>query len=245
MAIWDGVLTERDQQVFAAAGYGKRQGFGRRPAVIVVDVNYNFVGDVPEPILDSIKKYRNSCGAEGWQGVAQIRRLLDAARATSVPIFYSTAPSRQTTLTAGRWHGKNSRGSEDFHSQAQDGNVIVHEIAPQDGDIVILKDKPSVFFGTPLMSYLHELQVDTLLVAGTTTSGCVRATVVDAFSYNFKVVVVEECVFDRGQTSHKINLFDMQAKYADVVPLEAALGYLDELSTERSQPQTPSLGARA
>jgi maleamate amidohydrolase len=211
----------------------------------VVDVNYNFVGDVPEPILDSIKKYRNSCGEEGWQGVAQIRRLLEAARAARVPVLYSTAPSRQTALTAGRWHGKNSRGGEDFHSQAQDGNQIVREIAPQDGDIVILKDKPSVFFGTPLMSYLHELQVDTLLVAGTTTSGCVRATVVDAFSYNLKVVVVEECVFDRGQTSHKVNLFDMQAKYADVVPLEAALGYLEELSRELSAPQSPGIGARA
>jgi maleamate amidohydrolase len=120
----------------------------------------------------------------------------------------------------------------------------VREIAPRDGDIVIRKDKPSVFFGTPLMSYLHELQVDTLLVAGTTTSGCVRATVVDAFSYNFKVVVVEECVFDRGQASHKVNLFDMQAKYADVVPLEAALGYLDELSRELSAAQSPVIGAR-
>ena len=95
--------------------------------------------------------------------------------------------------------------------------------------MVIRKDKPSVFFGTPLMSYLHELQVDTLLVTGTTTSGCVRATVVDAFSYNFKVVVVEECVFDRGQASHQVNLFDMQAKYADVVSLEDALRYLDKL----------------
>jgi maleamate amidohydrolase len=244
MAIWDDVLTDRDKQVFAAAGYGKRQGFGRRPAVMVVDVNYNFVGDVPEPILDSIKKYRNSCGEEGWQGVRQIRRLLDAARAVSVPIFYSTAPSRQTALTAGRWHGKNRRGAEDFHSLAQNGNEIVHEIAPHDNDIVILKDKPSVFFGTPLMSYLHELQVDTLLVTGTTTSGCVRATVVDAFSYNLKVVVVEECVFDRGQTSHKVNLFDMQAKYADVVPLEVALSYLDELSSELSTAPSPIIGAR-
>jgi maleamate amidohydrolase len=245
MASWDDVLTERDKQVFAAAGYGKRQGFGHRPAVIVVDVNYNFVGDVPEPILESIKKYRNSCGEEGWQGVYQIRRLLDAARRMGVPIFYSTAPSHRIALMAGRWHGKNSRGVEDFQSQAQDGNQIVREIAPQDGDIVILKDKPSVFFGTPLMSYLHELQVDTLLIAGTTTSGCVRATVVDAFSYNFKVVVVEECVFDRGQASHKINLFDMQAKYADVVPLQAALSYLDELSKDLYTLQSPGVAARA
>jgi nicotinamidase-related amidase len=244
MAIWDDILSERDKQVFAAAGYGKRQGFGRRPAVIVVDVNYNFVGDVPEPILESIKKYRNSCGEEGWQGVYQIRKLLDGARAKRVPIFYSTAPRRRMALTAGRWHGKNSRGDEDFHSQAQDGNEIVREIAPQEGDIVILKEKPSVFFGTPLMSYLNELQVDTLLITGTTTSGCVRATVVDAFSYNFKVVVVEEGVFDRGQASHKVNLFDMQAKYADVVPLEAALHYLDELSRDLYAPQSPELDAR-
>jgi maleamate amidohydrolase len=244
MAMWDEVLTERDKQVFAAAGYGKRQGFGHKPAVIVVDVNYNFVGDVSEPILESIKKYRNSCGEEGWQGVYQISRLLDTARDKNVPIFYSTAPSHRVALMAGRWHGKNSRGTEDFRSQAQDGNEIVREIAPHEGDIVILKDKPSVFFGTPLMSYLHELQVDTLLVAGTTTSGCVRATVVDAFSYNFKVVVVEECVFDRGQTSHKVNLFDMQAKYADVLPLEAALSYLDELSRDLYAPQSLEMGAR-
>lgn len=244
MAIWDDVLTERDKQVFAAAGYGKRQGFGSRPAVIVVDVNYNFVGDVPEPILESIKKYRNSCGEEGWQGVYQIRRLLDVSRAKGVPIFYSTAPSQRTALTAGRWHGKNSRGDEDFQHRTQEGNEIVREIAPHGGDIVILKDKPSVFFGTPLMSYLNELQVDTLLVTGTTTSGCVRATVVDAFSYNFKVVIVEECVFDRGQTSHKVNLFDMQAKYADVVPLAAALSYLDELPRGLEAPLSPGIGAR-
>jgi len=244
MAIWDELLTERDKQVFAAAGYGKRQGFGRKPAVIVVDVNYNFVGDVPEPILESIKKYRNSCGEEGWQSVLQISRLLEGARDKKVPIFYSTAPSHRVALMAGRWHGKNNRGSEDFQSQAQDGNEIVREIAPHEGDIVILKDKPSVFFGTPFMSYLHELQVDTLLVAGTTTSGCVRATVMDAFSYNFKVVVVEECVFDRGQTSHKVNLFDMQAKYADVVPLDAALSYLDELSRGLYATQSPEMPAR-
>jgi maleamate amidohydrolase len=243
MAIWDDVLTDRDKQVFAAAGYGKRQGFGSRPAVIVVDVNYNFVGDVPEPILESIKKYRNSCGEEGWQGVYQIGKLLEAARAKGVPIFYSTASSRPSALTAGRWHGKNSRGEEDFQRRARDGNEIVREIAPHEGDIVILKDKPSVFFGTPLMSYLNELRVDTLLVAGTTTSGCVRATVVDAFSYNFRVAVVEECVFDRGQASHKINLFDMQAKYADVIPLQEALRYLHELPADLYAPPRPAMAA--
>ena len=96
-------------------------------------------------------------------------------------------------------------------------------------DIVIRKQKPSVFFGTTLMSYLTELHIDTLIVGGTTTSGCVRATVLDAFSFNFKVSVVEECTFDRGQVTHKINLFDMNAKYADVISLEEAEDYLAEL----------------
>lgn len=232
MAIWNDFLTERDKQVFAAAGYGKRQGYGERPAVIVVDVNYNFVGEAPEPILESIKKYRNSCGEEGWHGVYHIQRLLEAARAKGIPIIYSSAPPRQKSLDVGRWAGKNSRNDEDFGDKANDGNDIVREIAPKPGDVVILKDKPSVFFGTPLVSYLTELKVDTLLVAGTTTSGCVRATVVDGFSYNYKVAVVEECVFDRGQASHEINLFDMQAKYADVVSLEDAVSYLAELPDE-------------
>ena len=232
MASWDDILTERDKQVFGAAGYGKRQGYGSRPAVMVVDVNYNFVGDVPEPILDSIRKYRNSCGEEGWQGVYEIQRLLTAARAKSIPIFYSTGAPRLSPLYAGRWTGKSAREEEDFQNQAYEGNEIVREIAPQQGDVVIRKDKPSVFFGTPLISYLNELKIDTLLVVGTTTSGCVRATVVDAFSYNFKVAVVEECTFDRGQASHMVNLFDMQAKYADVVSLQDVEGYLAGLPDE-------------
>src|SRR5881398_3895898 len=80
MATWDDVLTQRDQQVFALSGYGKRGGFGQRPAVLVIDVNYNFVGDKPEPILESVKRFRNSCGAEGWEGVHRIRELLIEAR---------------------------------------------------------------------------------------------------------------------------------------------------------------------
>jgi nicotinamidase-related amidase len=106
----------------------------------------------------------------------------------------------------------------------------VAEIAPQPRDVVIGKLKPSAFFGTPLASYLLELKVDTLIVCGTTTSGCVRASVLDAFSLGYRVAVVEECTFDRGEVSHAINLFDMNAKYADVVSLEATTGYLRGLA---------------
>ena len=103
------------------------------------------------------------------------------------------------------------------------------EIAPIDRDIVIKKQKPSAFFGTPIMSFLNDLHIDTLLIAGTTTSGCVRGTVIDGFSYNFNVAVIEECTFDRGQASHALNLFDMNQKYANVITLEEAKKYLYQL----------------
>ncbi len=226
MAIWDDVLTERDRRVFDAAGYGSTGGFGERPVLLVVDVNYNFVGETPEPILESIQRFRNSCGEEGWEAVSQIQKLLPMARDKGVPVIYTTGAVRQSAADSGRWAGKNQRAQEDWGERAQRGNEIVEEIAPLEGDIVIRKTKPSAFFGTPLVSYLTQFQVDTLLVSGCTTSGCVRASVVDGFSYNYRVVVVEECTFDRGQVSHKVNLFDMNAKYADVVSLAATERYL-------------------
>lgn len=229
MAIWDDILTERDKEVFAKSGYGKRQGFGQRPAVLVIDMNYNFVGDRPEPILKSVERFRNSCGEEGWEGVYRIRDLLEDARQKHLPIFYTTAQERGNSVASGRWHGKNTRGAEDMREEWVKANEIVAEIAPQDGDIVVRKQKPSAFFGTPLISMLNEIHADTVLVTGCTTSGCVRASVIDAFSYNFRVSVVEECVFDRGQASHKINLFDMNAKYADVISLSEALEYISSL----------------
>jgi nicotinamidase-related amidase len=230
MATWDDMLTVRDKEVFSISGYGKRAGFGQRPAVLVIDVNYNFVGDKPESILDSIKRFRNSCGAEGWEGVHRIAELLTECRKKHLPIFFTTGhDDRMNAVAFGRWQAKNSRSTEDMADTWEKGNNIVEEIAPQARDIVVRKQKPSAFFGTPLMSMLNEVHADSVLVTGTTTSGCVRASVIDAFSYNLKVSVVEECVFDRGQASHKINLFDMAMKYADVISLEETVEYIRAL----------------
>jgi maleamate amidohydrolase len=230
MAAWDDILTERDKEVFALSGYGKRAGLGQRPALLIIDVNYNFVGDKPEPILESVKRFRNSCGAEGWEGVRHIASLLAAARPKRLPTFYTTGHDEPSNAVAfGGWQAKNSRSREDMSDTWAKGNEIVAEIAPQTGDIVVRKQKPSAFFGTPLMSMLNQVHADSVLVAGTTTSGCVRASVIDAFSYNVRVAVVEECVFDRGQASHKINLFDMAMKYADVIPLKEAIEHIDAL----------------
>jgi maleamate amidohydrolase len=231
MAIWDDILTERDKEVFAKSGYGKKAGFGARPVVLVIDMNYNFVGDKPEPIIKSVERFRNSCGEEGWQGVYHICELLEAARKKHLPTFYTTGHEGGSSVAYGRWHSKNSRGAEDIGNQWAKGNDIVAEIAPQAADVLVRKQKPSAFFGTPLMSMINMLHADSVLVTGCTTGGCVRASVIDAFSYNFKVSVVEECVFDRGQASHKVNLFDMNMKYADVVSLKETLQYIDGLSS--------------
>src|SRR5207249_470656 len=168
--VWNKFLSERDKQVFAAAGYATRQGFGHRPAILVVDVNYAFCGDRPEPILESIKRWRNSCGAEAWEGVKAIKRLLAAARARGLPVIYSTGTRRDDDWDRGSWNWKNSRAAERPRTQGsgQDGNTIVPDIAPQLQDIVIEKLKPSVFFGSPLLSFLVLLGADSLIVAGTT-----------------------------------------------------------------------------
>jgi len=232
--IWDAFLTERDKQVFKASGFGATAGFGERPALLVIDVSYGFAGDRPEPILESIKRWSNSCGAESWDAIARIKELAAAFRAKRLPVIYTTGQSRADGWDMGSWAWKNSRTGESLPkpSQRLDANEIVPEIAPEPQDIVVFKQKPSGFFGTNLASYLQLLGADSVIVTGTTTSGCVRATVLDAFSLNFRIAIAEDGCFDRSQASHAINLCDMHAKYADVVPTAEILTYVAGLSDD-------------
>lgn len=220
--IWDRFLTPRDREAFAASGYAAPMGFGARPALMIIDVSYNFCGERPEPLLQSIRTWRNSCGEEAWRAIAQIRRLIDACHARGLPVFYSTNTRRLDGFDAGAWRWKNARELENPEREIK-GNTIVAEIAPVPQDIVVYKTKPSAFYGTPLLSFIVDLRVDTLVVCGVSTSGCVRATVIDAFSNNLRVQVVEEACFDRSESSHAINLCDMNAKYADVISCDTAL----------------------
>lgn len=230
--IWDRFLTERDKAVIDAAGFGARAGYGLRPALIIVDVTYGFTGDRPEPILESIKRWSSSSGAESWDAIAVIKRVADAFRAKSLPVIYSHGQVRSDNWDNGSWSWKNKRTVEaTVRAEPSLGfNEIVADIAPRPRDIVIPKQKPSAFFGTNLASYLVLLGCDSIVVAGTTTSGCVRATVIDAFSNNFRSIVVEDACFDRAQASHAVSLFDMHAKYADVVPSSDVLKYVDGLA---------------
>ena len=231
MAIWDDAITERDNLVLKACGYGRVRGLGKRPALVVIDMNYNWVGDRREPVLESIKRIRHSCGEEAWDAVSVVRKLMDKARQKNIPVIYTTGFGAETNYESKRRPWKNHRHEEDETKAFSQRMEIVKEIAPQPSDIVINKPKPSGFFGTPLQSVLNDYGVDTLLVTGGSTSGCVRATVVDAFSFNYFIAVVEEGTFDRIQLSHKTNLLDMNIKYADVMKAEDVARYLDSLPT--------------
>jgi len=233
---WDRFLTERDKRVFDKAGFGERGGFGQRPVLLIVDVSYGFCGDEPLPILEAIDQWHSSCGEESWVAVERTRELISAARAKRIPVIYATGPDDSVAgdFGLGRWLDKNPRSVEHVSPRY---NEIVEPIAPRASDIVILRSKPSVFFGSELVSHLVNLGADTVITCGVATSGCVRATVTEGFSYNYRMVVVEECTFDRCEASHWINLFDMHQKYADVVELQEVVAYLgsleDDLFTDR------------
>lgn len=226
MADWRSSIPAEDWQVYDAAGFARPTGLGSRPAVLVIDVQYRTVGDEPAPLLESIERfYRTSCGQAGWEAVAGIERLLAAARAKGVPVVYPyVAP--KTAIDAGRTGQK----IPSLMEVPERGYAFVEAVAPEPGDLLIPKRHPSAFFGTALTSYLIDMGVDSLIVTGCTTSGCVRASAMDAFAYNFRVAVVEDCVYDRSATAHAVNLFDIQAKYGDVIALDAALGYLGGLA---------------
>lgn len=229
--IWDRFLTERDREIHRLAGYGKRGGFGTRPALFIIDVQYNFCGDAPgESLQEGLRKYRTHCGEAGWNAVPHIERLMHLARDRGIPIFYTQSERRADQIDSGVQVAKSHRGGEKTSTEGSHATQTVAPLAPRPQDILIGKRKPSAFFGTLFMSHLNFLDVDTLILTGCTSSGCLRATTVDAYSYNFKVVIPEETAFDRFESSHAVNLFDMDCKYADVIPTDEVAAYLEALA---------------
>jgi nicotinamidase-related amidase len=230
---WDSVISEEESRAYRAAGFGNPSGIGKRPALLIIDVQYRTVGTQPKPFWESIKEFPTSCGEVGWQAVGNIVPLLGEFRSRGWPVLYPhVAPKKATD--GGRLAAKVPA----IMGVAQKGYEFVAEIAPREGDILIPKKHPSAFFATPLVSHLIDLGVDTLVVTGCTTSGCVRCSVVDAFSYNFRAVVPWDCVYDRSATSHAVNLFDMASKYADVAPAAEIIQELDSIARREHELQT-------
>ena len=207
------------RKYYEAHGIGGRVGFGRRPALLVIDMQNDFLD--PGGHLDM--------GPEARGVIPQIARVLAAGRRAGVPIAYTAQTHRPDFADGPRWMDKFTGFKSGGLREGTRGAQIVDELAPRPGERVIKKLRPSAFFATELDLYLRSLGVDTTILTGCTTSGCVRATALDAFSYNYRVIVPQECVTDRAKEPHEANLFDIQMKLGDVVGIEEVLTYLDSL----------------
>lgn len=221
-------LTELDKLVLPRTGYGASVGFGDRPVILVIDVSYSFCGEEPQPILEALAVYHNSCGERAWSAIGAIARLLDVARVKRLPVLYTTGYDYPIAgdFGLGRWADKCPAESQDQNARAQE---IVAPIAPREHDILIPKTMPSAFFATNLVSYLINLNADCVIACGVATGGCVRASVVDGFSHNYRMIVVEDGTFDLIEASHWINLVDMDMKYADVMTVDKVVEHLASL----------------
>ncbi len=209
---WDDVIDADTRAIYAA--YERERWIGKKPVVLAIDLyNAVFEGGA-RPVRDLVDRYPSSCGIHAWNAIGPIRALLTAAREESLPIVYSTGETRPDAGVAVR---ATRRGGA---AHGADAYAFKEELAPLEGDLVVRKQRASAFFGTSLVANLVQRGADTVIVCGETTSGCVRASAIDAYSYGFHVVLVEECCFDRSPLSHKVNLFDMHQKYADVMHLE-------------------------
>lgn len=209
---WKDIVSQEILGIYKP--YQRETYVGQRPALLAIDL-YNLVFEGgPRPVHEVVKEFKSSCGIYAWNAIKPIQELFNVARSQGLPVIYTTTETRQEVKPTAV-HATNRR----IQKIAKNAYEIREEFKPQPGDLVIYKERASGFFGTPLIAHLTRLGVDSLIVCGESTSGCVRASVVDAYSHGFHTVVVEECCFDRSLLSHKVSLFDLHHKYADVMHL--------------------------
>ena len=201
--------SDDELALYERQGLGGAVGFGERPALLLVDFTNAFAD--PERFG----------GGNVAEAIANTVPLLRAAREAGLPVAFTRVVYAADGADAGVFTRK-APGLLALTEESE-GSQIVPELAPRPGEHVIRKTQPSAFFGTDLAAWLLGRGVDTLLVAGATTSGCVRASVVDAMSYNLRTIVVRDCVGDRALGPHEANLFDMEQKYADLAGVDEAI----------------------
>jgi nicotinamidase-related amidase len=204
-------------EIYARQGMGRRIGFGDRPAVLLIDMQNDFCDpDAPTTLHPSIQSTYEP-----------IKRLSRAAREQKVPVIYTQGLVAADGSSAGLWRLKmKHHGLRGVQIEGSRGAAIIDEIAPHPGDRVIRKWRPSAFFRTDLEVFLGVHRIDTLLICGTSMSGCVRATATDAFMRDIRPMIVREGVADRSDAIMEANLFDVDQKYGDVVSLDMCLTYL-------------------
>ena len=209
---------EEARRIYERARLGATVALGRRPAVLVVDFERGFTD--PESTL----------GSDLTAEVEATRRVLDVARAKRFPVVFTTIAFEPNLTDGALWLEKiPSLADLEIGSRWVE---IDPRLEPREDETIVVKKGPSAFFGTNLVAILVSQGVDTVVLCGATTSGCIRATAVDLLQHGFPTLVPRECVGDRARAPHEANLFDLQAKYADVVSLDEALAYLESVPVE-------------
>ena len=196
---------------------------GPKLALLAIDLYEMAYQGGPKPVDEVSKEFPSSCGINAWNAIEPTVRLFAAARAAAIPIFYTTGDTRASSRPAAIKATNRRMGS----AKQDHLYEIRPEFAPQPGDVVITKQRASGFFGTALTAQLTQLGIQSLIIIGESTSGCVRASTVDGYSHGYHMTMVEECCFDRSDLSHKINLFDLHHKYADVMKIDQVVAHLN------------------
>ena len=220
---WKDIVDDEILEIYEP--YRREVHVGRNPAVLAIDLYNKAYQGGSRPLREVNRRYPGSCGENAWKAIEPTRVLLATARKAGLPVIYTTRHADTDGVrSTNRRMGKEAE--ELYH--------IKEELTPLPGELVIYKERASGFFGTPLIAHLRKIGADSLIILGESTSGCVRASTVDAYSYGFHTVVVEECTYDRSMLSHKVNLFDLHHKYADVMHLDEVIEHLEGLERSRN-----------
>ena len=209
---WRGYVPDAELETYRKGGFGQRIGMGDRVALLNIDTTHMFV-DPSYPM----------CGRDMSGVTDAIIRLTSLFRRLDLPIYYSRRDDRSHPTYRGVWNYKLAEPDAFQYARDPKADQWPEPYAPRPVDRIILKNKPSCFFQTPLDSFLRYDRVDTLVVCGISTSGCVRAGAADAFSHNFRTIVVDEACGDRSPQAHRANLFDLDMKFCDVESLDYVL----------------------
>ena len=208
--------------------YARKTFVGPSPALLAIDLYELAYQGGAKPVAQLHKTYPSTCGENAHAAIEPTKRLFAAVRRAGLPVFYCTQDHRPQNRPDG---AISTRRKEKPANAADHG--IYHEFTPQPSDVIIYKQRASIFQGTPFLSHLNLLGIRSLLVCGESTSGCVRASTVDAYSNGFHVTIVEECTFDRSELVHKVNLFDLHHKYVDVMHLDEVEVHLERLAANK------------
>lgn len=215
--IWDTVVPESEREIYRKAGFGKAANWEGKPALVIIDALWSFIGHHPVDVLEAINEYPTACGKPGLVALDKIAQALNFFRGNGLPVIYVCADGKLRDV-----YGATVRSRTSVTPETSDAFDIPDQIAPINQEPVVYKTKASAFFRTPLDILLRNLGVKVVLIAGSTTSGCIRASTVDSHSHGFETVLLEDAIWDRSQFSHAVSLFELSMKYASVATVEAA-----------------------